>query len=134
MSLCVFISNINTEYWPEHSLKEEINSWFRNQFIVDAADFVLKIILLHLILCYFCNLRVQQWTQSSPLIVGTHPFCRGGWASNQIFKKRGGVDRTSTFRGGCWERWGWRFSGRGGVQFSHKIKLKSEIFNDKKSL
>ena len=35
----------------------------------------------------------------------------------------------SHFRGGCWERGGDFFQG---VQLSHK--LKSEIFNDKKSL
>ena len=34
--------------------------------------------------------------------------------------------------GGCWERGGDFF--QGGVQISHKNKLKSEIFNDKKSL
>ena len=53
----------------------------------------------------------------------------GGLASNQIFKK-GGLDRTSTFRGGCWERGGDFF--QEGLQFSDKNKVKSEIFNDKK--
>ena len=58
----------------------------------------------------------------------------GGWASNQIFKK-GGIDRTSTFRGGCWESGGWLFSGgKGGCNFHIKNKLKSEIFNGKQSL
>ena len=33
--------------------------------------------------------------------------------------------------GDCWEKGGDFFQG---VQFSHKNKLKSEIFNDKKSL
>ena len=57
-----------------------------------------------------------------------------GWASNQIFKK-GGIDRTSTFRGGCWESGGWLFSGgKGGCNFHTKNKLKSEIFNGKQSL
>ena len=58
-------------------------------------------------------------------IVGTLPLSAGGWASNQIFKK-GGLTRPQLLEGGCWER--------GGLQFSHKNKLKSEIFNDKKSL
>ena len=53
-------------------------------------------------------------------------ICRGegggGWASNQ---------RTSTFRGGSWERGGDFFQGRG-CNFHIKNKLKSEIFNDKK--
>ena len=40
----------------------------------------------------------------------------------------GGLDRTSTFRGGCWERGGDFFQGGGGGC----NKLKSEIFNDKK--
>ena len=48
-------------------------------------------------------------------------------------KRGGGLDRTSTFRGGCWERGGDFFQG-GGLQFSHKNKVKSEIFNDKKTL
>ena len=47
------------------------------------------------------------------------------------FSKRG-VDRTSTFRQGLLRKRGWLFSE--GFQFSHKNKLKSEIFNDKKSL
>ena len=46
------------------------------------------------------------------------PFCRG--LSLQPNFQKGGLDRTSTFRGG--------------LQFSHKNKLKSETFNDKKSL
>ena len=62
------------------------------------------------------------------------PFCsRGGGgrsASNQIFKKGGEPDRgrdlkISTFRGGDVFQ---------GVQFSPKNKVKSGIFNDKKSL
>ena len=43
---------------------------------------------------------------------------------NQIFKK-GGLERTSTFRGGD-------FFHEGGYNFHIKNKLKSEIFNDKK--
>ena len=50
----------------------------------------------------------------------------GGWASNQIFKKGGGAGKTSTFRGGDFFQ--------GGFNFHIKNKLKSEIFNDKKSL
>ena len=49
----------------------------------------------------------------------------GGWASNQIFKK-GGADKTSTFRRGDFFQ--------GGCNFHIKNKLKSEKFNDKKSL
>ena len=62
-------------------------------------------------------------------------FCRRGagwgqgvWESKQILKK-GKLDRTSTFRGGCWDRGAWFFSGR--FQLSQKNKLKSEICNDK---
>ena len=64
-------------------------------------------------------------------IVCTPLFCWVGWASNQIFKKRGGLDRTSTFRGGCWKE-GVDFF-QGGCNF-HQKKLKSEIFKNKKSL
>ena len=35
------------------------------------------------------------------------------------FSKRGGLDRTSTFRGGCWERGGDFF--QGGCNFHIKI-------------
>ena len=51
---------------------------------------------------------------------------------NQIFKKDG-LDGIPFFRGGCWERGGWLFSGEF-CSFYIKNKLKSEIFNDKKGL
>ena len=55
-----------------------------------------------------------------------------GWASNQISQRGGGgrLDRISGFRGGSWERGGDFF--QGGCSFYIKIKLKSEIFHDKK--
>ena len=74
---------------------------------------------------------LPQFTKETP-IVGTPPFCRGGWASNQIFKKEGGFTGPQLLEEGCWERGGNLFQGR--LQFSTKNKLKSEIFNDKKSL
>ena len=55
---------------------------------------------------------------------------RGGWASSQIFIK-GGLDRTSTFRGGLLGKRGVTFF-RGGCNFQIKSKLKSEIYNNKK--
>ena len=59
---------------------------------------------------------IVRWSQKTNFIVGIPPsFCRGV------------VEPLTKFlEGGCWER--------GGLQFSHKNKLKSEIFNDKKSL
>ena len=48
------------------------------------------------------------------------------------FSKRGGLGRTSAFREGCWER-GDDFFHEDDAIFAHK-KLKSEIFNNKKSL
>ena len=48
------------------------------------------------------------------------------------FPKRWGLGRTSTFREGCWER-GDDFFHSGDAIFTCK-KLKSEIFNNKKSL
>ena len=54
----------------------------------------------------------------------------GGSASDQIFRK-GDIDRISVLRGGCSKRGGWVFSG--GCSFHIKIKLKSEIFSDKKN-
>ena len=50
-------------------------------------------------------------------------------------KGEGGLNRILIFlEGGCWERRGDFFQGGGGVQFYIKNKLKSEIFNDEKSL
>ena len=60
-----------------------------------------------------------------------HPsFCRDGLSLQPNFQK-GGHDKTSTFRGGCWERWGDFFQGAG-WNFHITNKVKSEIFNDKK--
>ena len=82
------------------------------------------------------NILLICITQISKYIVCTSPFWRGegvGWASNQIFKK-GALTRPQLLERGCLER------GGGGVtffmgccNFHIKSKLKSEIFNDKKS-
>ena len=48
------------------------------------------------------------------------------------FSKRGGLTGPQLLEGGCWERGGDFF--QGGCNFHIKNKLKSEIFNDKKSL
>ena len=48
-------------------------------------------------------------------------FCRGVWASNQIFKKGGGLTGPQLLEGGCWERRGDFFQGEG-AQFLHKNK------------
>ena len=57
----------------------------------------------------------------------------GGWASNQVFKK-GGLTGSQLSEGDGRERGGVTFF-QGGCNFHIKInKLKSEIFNDKKSL
>ena len=59
----------------------------------------------------------------------------GGWKSNQIFEKEGGLTGPQLLEGVCWKRGGDLFGrGGGGLQFSHKNKLKSEIFYGKKSL
>ena len=55
---------------------------------------------------------------------------RGGWASDQIFKKgRGVLDRISIFREGCWVRGGNFFQGED-CSFYIKNKRKSETFSD----
>ena len=69
---------------------------------------------------------INLFKQSQVFRHSVHPplFCWGrGWTSYQLFKK-GGLDRTSVFRGG------WHFSG--GCNFSTKNKLKSEILMTKK--
>ena len=60
---------------------------------------------------------------------------RGGqWEGEpQPNLKKEELDRTSTFRGGCWERGVDFFQVGRRVQLLHN-KLKSEIFNDKKNL
>ena len=49
---------------------------------------------------------------TTSLSYSVHPLSAGGreWTSYQLFKK-GGLDRNSVFRGDCWEREGWLFSG-----------------------
>ena len=77
---------------------------------------------------YFKRYFFHHWA-----IVGTRPtpFLLWGVEPPIKFSKRGGLDRTSTFKWGCWKRGEWLFAG--GLQFSHKNKLKSEIFNDEKN-
>ena len=104
-------------------------------------------LLVNLSKWWLVYIRVLYWVHSCSLLwwkpyqaclwsvvyhsVHPTPFCwgEGGWTSNQIFKK-GGLDRNSTFRGGLLGKRGQLFSG--GLQFSYKNKLKSEIYNDKK--
>ena len=47
----------------------------------------------------------------------------------QLNFQKGGLDRTSLFRRGCWERGGWLFSG---CNVYKENKLKSGLSNDKK--
>ena len=62
---------------------------------------------------------------------GHTPFCRGGGVEPPTtFSKREGLTGTQLLEG-CWERGGDFF--QGGCNFHIKNKLKSEIFNDKKS-
>ena len=68
-------------------------------------------------------------------IVCTPPLFAGGGGGGLNLQpnfEKGGLDRTPTFRGGCWEG-GADFSG-GRCNFHIKNQLKSQIFNDKKSL
>ena len=63
------------------------------------------------------------------------PFLQGerGWASNQIFKKWGeGLTGPQLLEGVAGKEEGYFF--QGGCNCHIKNKLKSEIFNDKKSL
>ena len=80
--------------------------------------------------------RFSELDRLSPIaIVGTRSPLQGGegFEPTTKFSKRGDLTGPQLLKGGCWERGGF-FRGRGGVQFSHKNKLKSELFNDKKSL
>ena len=60
---------------------------------------------------------------------------RGGWGGGEPptkFSKRGGLTGSQLLERGCWERGGEFF--QRGCNCHLKNKLKSEIFNDKKSL
>ena len=59
-------------------------------------------------------------------------FLQGGLSFQHKFQKWGGLTRSQLLEGVCWERGGNFF--QGGCNFDIKNKLKSEIFNDKKSL
>ena len=70
------------------------------------------------------------------LFHSVHPlFC---WEEveppSKFSERRGGLDRTSIFRGGVAVKKGMTFfpGGTGGCCFNIKSKLKSEIFNNKK--
>ena len=61
---------------------------------------------------------------------GVEPWTK--FSKSLCWGEGGGLGRISIFRGGCWERGGDFF--QGGCSFYIKNKLKSEIFNSKKSL
>ena len=60
------------------------------------------------------------------------PLSAGELSLQPNFQKGGGLTGPQLLEGGCWERGGDFF--QGGCNFHIKNKLKSEIFNDKKSL
>ena len=64
--------------------------------------------------------------------MGTPLSAGGGIEPPTKFSKRGSLTGPQLLERGCWERGGDFF--QEGLQFSDKNKLKSEIFNDKKSL
>ena len=86
-------------------------------------------------LILFYLLKVTKF-RPCPLLWETLPpplFLQERGLSLQPNFQKGGFDRTSALEGGCWERWS-DFFQWGGCNFHIKNKLKSEIFNDKKSL
>ena len=60
------------------------------------------------------------------------PFCRGGVPPTQISKRGGGLTGPQLLKGGAGKEEGDFF--QGGCNFHISNKLKSETFNDKKSL
>ena len=68
-----------------------------------------------------------------PIVCTPPPNLQGGGVAPLTkFSKRVGLTRPQTLERGCWERGGDFF--QGGCNFHIKNKLKSKIFNDKKSL
>ena len=64
--------------------------------------------------CEFYNNLFKKFLKINNIIVCMPPpFLQGGRAVESLtrFSKRGGLDRTSPFRGGCWERGGDFFQG-----------------------
>ena len=75
----------------------------------------------------------QYFRDLIPFIMDSpHPLSAGAVESPTKISKRGDLIGPQLLEGDCWER-GDNFF-QGGLQFSHKSKLKSEIFNDKNSL
>ena len=71
--------------------------------------------------------------EKCPIITCT-PLSAGGVNLQPNFQKgEGGLKGPQLLKGGWWERGGDIFQGKG-CNFYIKDKLKSEIFNDKKSL
>ena len=72
---------------------------------------------------------MREWTDNLEVLTSN-------WGSYQIFKKEGRLGRISVFRGSLLGKKGMTFFGGkgGGCSFYIKNKIKSEIFNDKKSL
>ena len=65
------------------------------------------------------------------------PFSAGGEGGLSLlpnFQKGGDLTGPPFLEGGCWEGGGDFFQGGGDCNFSTKNKLKSEMFNEKKSL
>ena len=67
----------------------------------------------------------QVYQKPWPSAHSVHPppppsFLLWGLSLLPNFQKGGGLDRTSVFRAGCWERGGWLFSGRVAI-FQQKI-------------
>ena len=116
-------------------------SFFSTTFLHGVA----KVILKFFSNCYFKlvwpGLELFIWyavcfQAMSSIVCTLHPVSgRGGgvgWTSNQIFKK-GGLAGRQLFIGGLLRKTGRTFF-MGGCNFHMKNKLKSEIFNDKRSL
>ena len=66
------------------------------------------------------------------IVCNPPPFCRGRRVESPTNFQKGGLGKTSTFRG-CWERGGDFFSGEG-LQFLHKKQIKAKIFFKTKNL
>ena len=107
-----FIDNITFSiFWPTYS----VDMISRLATYIKALSFIKE--GFHSYSCPVCSLKWPFTSFAAVVCTSLLSAGEGGWASNQIFKK-GGLDRTSTFRRGCWEREGDFF--QGGLQLSHK--------------
>ena len=122
--LLKYLEDINWKELPFAKLEKPCLSQNSSSYLTPWCSF--QNVYYIRLLCFYSR---QHHSHS----VHPNPFLLETWGEPPKFsKKGGGLDRTSIFRGELLGKRGWHFS-EGDAVFT-KNKLKSEIFNNKKSL